>query len=312
MEMETSFRDWLLRMGIKDHDDFIIPESKHKSIFLENYSTYPTFIPESSPTLLQESMEGLELQNLSSMTTTCSSSSSKNLISFGNPSSPPKQFHASNLSGCEMTNYGKVGAQKIINFGSPASVESPNSLGIKRSATEAAEHVMAERLRRQKLNHLFISLSALIPGRKKVDKASILQDAAEYIKKLEERLKVLEEETGINSEECNVKFTKNDENQTSDLNTDCSSNHLIMLPEIRVKVSGKNVLIGIHCEKQRGIILRIFGEIQKLDLIIVNCTVIQFGIDTFVVTVIAQMDVKFCMTTKDLVKELHTALLDII
>ncbi|KAJ6826014.1 transcription factor EGL1-like [Iris pallida] len=53
-------------------------------------------------------------------------------------------------------------------------------------------HVLSERRRREKLNEKFVILKSLVPSISKVDKASILGDTIEYIKKLERRVEELE------------------------------------------------------------------------------------------------------------------------
>ncbi|KAK1383300.1 hypothetical protein POM88_021035 [Heracleum sosnowskyi] len=47
----------------------------------------------------------------------------------------------------------------------------------------------------------FIALSALVPGLKKMDKASVLGDAIKYLKQLQEKVKTLEEQTRRKSTE---------------------------------------------------------------------------------------------------------------
>nr|KAJ0209911.1 hypothetical protein LSAT_V11C400202980 [Lactuca sativa] len=56
----------------------------------------------------------------------------------------------------------------------------------------AQDHVLVERKRREKLNRNFISLSSLIPKLKKMDKASVLEDASIYIKEHQDWVKELE------------------------------------------------------------------------------------------------------------------------
>ncbi|CAN4107875.1 unnamed protein product [Withania somnifera] len=180
--------------------------------------------------------------------------------------------------------------------------------------TQAQDHIIAERKRRERLSQRFIALSALIPGLKKMDKASVLGDAIKYLKQLQERVKMLEEQTKKKSVE-SVVFVKkyelygDGENSSSDENYSSGTVPADEpLPETEARISEKDVLIRIHCEKRKGIVEKTVAEIEKLHLSVINTTALSFGTSALDITIIAQMDEEFAMTVKDLVKNLRSAL----
>ncbi|CAN1184363.1 Transcription factor bHLH25 [Linum perenne] len=175
-----------------------------------------------------------------------------------------------------------------------------------RSPVSAQDHVMAERKRREKLSERFIALSAM-------DKASVLGDAIKYLKQLQERAKTLEEQVNKKTIESVVYVKKSrvynldDELSSTDENSDGSSNQS-QLPEIEARVSGKDVMIRIHCEKHKGCLPKLLSEIEKLHLNVMNSNVLPFGSSTLDITVVAQMDYDFSATTVDLVRNLRRVL----
>ncbi|GKV24275.1 hypothetical protein SLEP1_g33907 [Rubroshorea leprosula] len=183
-----------------------------------------------------------------------------------------------------------------------------SSTGTRLSHTH--NHVIAERKRREKLSQRFIALSALVPGLKKMDKASVLGDAIKYVKQLKEKVRNLEDQTRKNSME-SVVFVK--KSQLFAEGDNCSSDENFSgsfdepLPEIEARFCGKSVLIRIHCEKRNGVLEKILAELEKCYLTITNSSVMTFGSSAVDITIIAQMDVEFCMTGKDLLKNLRSA-----
>lgn len=74
--------------------------------------------------------------------------------------------------------------------------------GTRLEADEGMNHVLSERRRRAKLNERFLTLRSMVPSNSKDDKVSILDDAIEYLRKLEKKIRELEaqrESTGIES-----------------------------------------------------------------------------------------------------------------
>ncbi|KAM3016553.1 hypothetical protein FF2_000560 [Malus domestica] len=261
-----------------------------------------------------------------------SSSSSSHLISFENSdSSPPTTSQQYNGLDCKVIkpkneveySNGKLNLPALISQGSydTQTCSPKHGQGIKRAATvtrsplHAQDHVLAERKRREKLSQRFIALSALLPGLKKMDKASVLGDAIKYVKHLQERTKVLEEQAAKKTGEAVVfvkrmQYSADDDISSSDENSESCSDQ--PLPEIEARVSDKEVLIRIHCEKTKGCLTSILSEIEKLGLTIVHSCALPFGNSTLDITVVSQMDVQFSMTVKDLVKNLRHALLKLV
>lgn len=202
--------------------------------------------------------------------------------------------------------------------------------GSKRNSTNntrfssSQEHIMAERKRREKLSERLIALSAMVPGLKKMDKASVLGDAINYVKQLQEQVKTLEEQANKTKSVESVVYVRKCELNSDQFDDFSSENNFSgggggggsssggahyeePLPEIEARSCEKNVLIRIHCEKRKGIVEKTVAEIEKLHLSVVNSSVISFGSSVLDITIIAQMDDEFSLAMKDLVKNLHAA-----
>ncbi|KAF1873602.1 hypothetical protein Lal_00027640 [Lupinus albus] len=137
------------------------------------------------------------------------------------------------------------------------------SKGTKRSSSHGHDHIIAERKRRENLSQSLIALAALIPGLKKMDKASVLGDAIKYMKDLKERLRLLEEE----------------------------SHKRVVESVVIARVSDNEVLLRIHCIKQKGILVKLLDHIQKLQLFVVNSTVLPFGKNSIIdITIVAKVN----------------------
>ncbi|KAJ1439610.1 Myc-type, basic helix-loop-helix [Sesbania bispinosa] len=188
-----------------------------------------------------------------------------------------------------------------------------------RSSAETAGHIEAERKRRQKMTQNFIALSAIIPGLKKTDKSYILQEAINYVNQLQERVRELEtenEKINAHSVMLNKKLIirlpmNEDSTTTSETNFVGNTNRFFLeaLPEVTTRVSEKNVLIAIHCEKQNVVVHKILNLLANLHLSITSSSVLQFGASTLIITIIAQMDEEYSMAIDDLVKTLRKELL---
>ncbi|XP_021841270.2 transcription factor bHLH18-like [Spinacia oleracea] len=210
----------------------------------------------------------------------------------------------------------------------------------KRPPSQVQDHILAERKRRELLSHLFISLSAIVPGLKKIDKTSVLGEAIKHMKQLQEKVKVLEQVAAKRTMESVIVVKKSkvimvDDNGSSDNygNVDdyCTSatsgrsgngggggvsaggggggdDNVSSFPEIEVKICGNTMLLRVYCEQQKGILTKLFAEVDNHDLRITNSSVIPFENFALVITIVAQMEIGFNNKVKDFVRALRNAL----
>ncbi|KAF8017556.1 hypothetical protein BT93_H2666 [Corymbia citriodora subsp. variegata] len=180
-----------------------------------------------------------------------------------------------------------------------------------RTTLHGQEHVIAERKRREKLSQRFIALSSIIPGLTKLDKASVLGDTIKYLKQLEERVKILEEEVATRTVESAI-FAKKPSLQRGDSVVSFSSYDPLIdqqLPEVEARVSGKNVLIKVQCEKCEGCIKEVMKQMEEMNLTTLNISVLAFGSSLLDVTIVAQIENENCLTIEEIVEKLRHALI---
>ncbi|OEL29996.1 Transcription factor bHLH25 [Dichanthelium oligosanthes] len=166
------------------------------------------------------------------------------------------------------------------------------------SASYAQDHIMAERKRREKINTRFVELSTVIPGLKKMDKATILSDATRYVKELQEKLKDLEAGgSGGRSIETRLVLVKRPylhaaADDGSPLLSSASPGTPTAarkeLPEIEVRFSEKSVMVRVHCENSKGVAVKVLTEIEKLQLTIIHANVMPFLACSLIIDITAK------------------------
>jgi len=127
-----------------------------------------------------------------------------------------------------------------------------------------------------------------------MDKASVLAESIIYVKELKERLEVLEEQNKRTKVESVVVLKKpdlpiddddDDDNSSCDESIEGATDSSV---QVQARVSGKEMLIRIHCQKHKGILVKVMAEIQSFQLFAVNSSVLPFG-DSIDITIIAQV-----------------------
>ncbi|XP_057457682.1 transcription factor bHLH25-like [Lotus japonicus] len=223
--------------------------------------------------------------------------------------------HPETLSSCrtqtQTHHHSMYSSNCLDNLGFKGQNSGPH-LGTKRirSSSEIQDHVMAERKRRQEMAERFIALSAMIPGLKKIDKASVLGEAINYVKQLQERIAVLEEEGNKKKKSTTNSLILIKKSQSYPHNSDDSDQ---VLPEVEAigldSESEKELLIRIHCEKRKGILLKLLALLENVHLSVASSNVLPFGKNTLNITIIAQMGEEYKLTGEELVKVLREGLL---
>ncbi|XP_047047254.1 transcription factor BHLH6-like [Lolium rigidum] len=180
------------------------------------------------------------------------------------------------------------------------------------------DHIIAERRRREKINQRFIELSTVIPGLKKMDKATILGDAVKYVRELQEKVKTLEDDDSAAATTTNIRSAVlvNKKKPCQGLAGDDDVGEQSHggggdggLPEIEVRVSDeKSVLVRIHCKNARGLVVRVLAEVEALRLAITHTSVMPFPAATAIITITAKVEAGFNSTVDDIVRRLNSAL----
>ena len=136
-----------------------------------------------------------------------------------------------------------------------------------------------------------------------LDKTSVLGAAIIHMQQLKERIKILEEQ--INARKAVESFVvikppqtscivENEHNNSSSTvsNIDNLSNRLCndyQLPEIEARFSKNNVLIKIHCRLQKGILIKIMKELEKLQVLITSTNAVPFTNRTMDINIMTQV-----------------------
>ncbi|KAK3146234.1 hypothetical protein QOZ80_3BG0263430 [Eleusine coracana subsp. coracana] len=180
-----------------------------------------------------------------------------------------------------------------------------------RPASQNQDHILAERKRREKLSQRFIALSKIVPGLKKMDKASVLGDAIKYVKQLQDQVKGLEDEARRRPVEAAVLVKKSQLSADDDDGSSCDENFVggdgAALPEIEARVADRTVLVKIHCENRKGALITALTQVEGFGLTIMNTNVLPFTSSSLDITIMATAGDEFCLSVKDIVKKLNQA-----
>ncbi|XP_027065577.1 transcription factor bHLH35-like isoform X1 [Coffea arabica] len=155
-------------------------------------------------------------------------------------------------------------------------------------SSAASKNIESERKRRQKLTETLHALRAVVPNISKMDKASIIKDAIDYIQELHNQERVIQAEISeleskrsifLDFDEeisCNSKPKRSRFEQTCDSAESRSSP--IEVLELRVSHMGeKTIVVSLTCSKRTDTMVKICEVFESLNLKIITANIIAFS-----------------------------------
>ncbi|CAK8531896.1 unnamed protein product [Lathyrus sativus] len=157
----------------------------------------------------------------------------------------------------------------------------------------SSKNIVSERNRRNKLNQRLYELRAVVPKISKMDKASIIKDAIEYIEHLHEQEKKIEAEimelqSGMPNNNINPNYDFDQElpvllrskkKRTDQLYDSVNStNSPIELLELRVTYMGENtIVVSLICSKRTDTMVKLCQAFESLNLKILTANMTCFS-----------------------------------
>ncbi|KAL7598858.1 transcription factor bHLH35 [Lactuca sativa] len=186
-------------------------------------------------------------------------------------------------------------------------------------SSAASKNIVSERNRRKKLNDRLFALRAVVPNISKMDKASIIKDAIDYIQHLHEQERIVQEEimklekqkseSGIYDFDQDTVFMPLEKSKKKRIqqSQDLSDSRAFPIEIIELKVSyvGENTaLVSLKCRKRRDTMVKICEVFESLKLNVVTANITAFP-DTLFKTLFIQADEEEIDVMK---LQIHTAL----
>ncbi|KAE8726815.1 BTB/POZ domain-containing protein [Hibiscus syriacus] len=125
-------------------------------------------------------------------------------------------------------------------------------------------HVEAERQRREKLNHRFYALRAVVPNVSRMDKASLLSDAVSYINELKSKIEDLESELRRECER--VKVESVEQITTAKTSNSSSATDGSSGVELDIKIIGNDAMIRVQSKNVNYPCARLMDALRDLEV----------------------------------------------
>ncbi|GMI73667.1 hypothetical protein like AT4G00870 [Hibiscus trionum] len=140
-------------------------------------------------------------------------------------------------------------------------------------------HVEAERQRREKLNHRFYALRAVVPNVSRMDKASLLSDAVSYINELKAKIEELESQLQRECKKLKVEMADATDNQSTTTSVDPNNSSASPATagsvglEFDIKIMGNDAMIRVQSENVNNPVARFMVALRDLELLIHHASI---------------------------------------
>ncbi|XP_020235664.1 transcription factor bHLH35 [Cajanus cajan] len=161
------------------------------------------------------------------------------------------------------------------------------------ASSAASKNIVSERNRRKKLNERLFALRSVVPNISKMDKASIIKDAIEYIQHLHEQEKIIqaeimELESGMPKksspsydfelEQLPVVLRSKKKRTENLYDSITSRNSPIELLNLQVTYMGeKTVVVSLTCSKRTDTMVKLCEVFESLRLKIITANITSFS-----------------------------------
>ncbi|KAM7497387.1 hypothetical protein LguiA_021801 [Lonicera macranthoides] len=147
----------------------------------------------------------------------------------------------------------------------------PRKSGKRRSGSDmVTNHIIVERQRRKKLNRCLYALRSVVPKVSRMDKVSLLSDAASYINELKVKIENLEAKLRVESENVPKISSPTFDTQSTSMTTTnyrtrfFSRDIAIDSMEVDVKILGTKAMIHMQCQDVNFPVAKLMDALQGL------------------------------------------------